>query len=192
MTVTACIILLLLPAAASFFIAKECTLDSGMKVNVPVTVCVTELMSAALLLRHGPGVAALKCILLVCILLYASLHDIAKREVPDCAWVCVMFAALIDLDPARLPAMVFGALAVFLPQMCAVLIKTEKPFGGADIKMSSALGFMFGGFSGLGTVCLALTVSLAVMLIRRKKKGRDCGLPLIPFISGAALIPCFI
>lgn len=184
--------LILICLISAITTVRLCKNNPNRKISLPFATGVPLLCTLFILIRHGAGIIAFKYILLICILLYASLHDIANRLVPDSAWVCVLLASLVDLNPASIPARTVGLLVILLPQLFVCVLSRKKSVGGADIKLSAALGFFFGGFTGLGILLSSYAVSVISMLILKKVNGKDNGLPLIPFLSGSALLACLI
>ena len=136
----------------------------------------------------------IKTIILLALFLYASVRDIKTREVQDSISVMLLILGLVDTDIARLPAMICGALLVFLPQFVSALINPSKALGGADIKLSSAAAFLLGAQMGLFALIIGLTLTVIVMpIIRRiRKLPKDQPFPLIPFLSIGIVAGYFI
>ncbi len=127
----------------------------------------------------------LKCLVLAGILLYASVQDYRKHEVPDFVSVMVAVLGLVNVQTGELPMMIFGAVLVFLPQLAVCLINPGKAIGGADIKLSTASAFLLGGERGLLALALGLILAVITVPILRnvRKSPPDEPFPLIPFLS---------
>lgn len=108
-----------------------------------------SLISAAgigliLLVLFGSTLAAVKGMILCMILMYASISDIWRREVPDYVWAMIAILAFVRFDASNLPSMIVGALVVFVPQLAVSVMRPSRAIGGADIKISTALAFLLG------------------------------------------------
>lgn len=90
--------------------------------------------------------------------------------------------------------MLFGAFAVFVPQIIMAFIPKCKPLGGADLKLSTALAFLLGWERGIVAFILGLLISVVYMAIYnkvKKVKKRDANekaFALVPFLSIAAMV----
>lgn len=156
---------------------------------------ITPDMSVCLLLTAGVGLFSFvpfgitlemaKGLILFGILLFASLSDIYKREVPNCVWIMIAILAFVSFDIELLPSMLVGAAVVFLPQLILAMIRPNKAVGGADIKISTAAAFLLGAEKGILALIIGMSVAVVVMLIRQKAKkvSKSEPFPLIPFLS---------
>ena len=82
---------------------------------------------------------------------------------------------------------------MFIPQLAVSMLRPARDVGGADMKLSAALGFLLGAEKGLFAVITGLTVSVIFMLIIRKirKESNKEPFTLVPFLSfGAMLALC--
>ena len=68
------------------------------------------------------------------------------------------------------------------------MILPDRAVGGADIKISTACGFLLGVTRGAAGLTLGLVFSVICSLITRKRK--DEKLPLIPYLA-AGFIPAY-
>lgn len=137
----------------------------------------------------GVSLTAVKGLLLCMILIYASIADIEKHEVPDFLSVMILLIAFIGFDVANLPGMILGATAVFIPQLAIAMLKPNR-YGGADIKFSTALAFLLGAEKGIFAIILGLVIAVIAMIcIRRAKKlPKDTAFPIVPFIAFGGLV----
>ena len=111
---------------------------------IPAALVAYAGVGLILLLGHGISIAAIQGLILCAILLWASLSDIAKHEVPDFITVAILILAFVGFEPANLPSMVIGAAVVFIPQLLVSILRPKRAIGGADIKISTALAFLLG------------------------------------------------
>lgn len=147
-----------------------------------------------LLILFGPGMTTIKGLLLCGILMYASLSDLEKREVPDYVSVMILVLALVNFNPSDLPSMLISAAMVFVPQMIIAVTRPQRSVGGADIKISTAVAFLFGAQSGLFALIVGLALAVVTMLIlsRTDKTRKEKGFPLVPFLAVGSMIAYMI
>ena len=147
-----------------------------------------------LLILFGIGMTVIKGMILCGILMYASLSDIEKREVPDFVSVMILILALVNFNMYDLPSMLIGAAMVFVPQMAIAVTRPQRSIGGADIKISTAFAFLLGAQSGLLALIVGLTLAMVTMLIlsRTDKTRKEKGFPLVPFLAVGSMIAYMI
>ena len=146
-----------------------------------------------LLLLFGTTLTAVKGLILCMILLWASLSDIAKHEVPDFITALILVLAFVGFQPGSLPSMLIGAAVVFLPQLAISILRPKRAIGGADIKISTAIAFLLGAEKGIFALLAGMMTGVIVMLIVRKIRKETNVEPfaLVPFLSfGAMLAYC--
>lgn len=151
-------------------------------------------ISGIFLILFGLGMTAIKGMILCGILIYASLSDLEKREVPDFVSVMILILALVNFNTSNLPSMLIGAAMVFVPQMVIAVTRPERSVGGADIKISTAVAFLLGAQAGLFALIVGLTLAVITMLILTKvnKAQKGEGFPLVPFIAIGTMIAYMI
>lgn len=147
-----------------------------------------------LLILSDPGMTAIKGMILCGILMYASLSDLEKREVPDFVSVMILILALVNFNMYNLPSMLIGAAMVFVPQMVIAVTRPQRSIGGADIKISTVIAFLLGAQSGLFALIVGLTLAVVTMLILTKtnKVRKGEGFPLVPFLAVGSMIAYMI
>ena len=90
--------------------------------------------------------------------------------------------------------MVFGALAVFIPQMLVAMFSKKGGIGGADIKVSTAAALSLGFYGGVIGYMIGLVFAIVFQTIynQAKKQSNKEAFPLLPFLSAGLLIGYFI
>ena len=162
----------------------------GETANMPLTMTITAITALLLFARFGLSVTAIQGIFLMFVLLYASISDIHYHIVDDYIWVIVFALALLNVEKIGMTSMVVGALCVFVPQMAMALLPPHKTLGGADIKLSTALAFLLGGWKGICAYLLGLIIAVVFMCIYNKvtKQTEKKPFALVPFLSVGAMI----
>ena len=155
-----------------------------------VVLPISAVTSVMLVLRYGLSITAIQGLFLMFVLLYASYSDIATHEADDYLWVIVFALSLYSTTTVGIKSMLIGALCVIIPQLAMAWLPPHRTLGGADIKLSTALAFLLGGWRGIGAYLIGLVIAVIYMAIYNKLKQRDGKEPfaLIPFLSVGALI----
>ena len=151
------------------------------------------LAGIAVILTSGISLLAVKGLLLCLILVFASIADIDRREVPDFVPLMILLTAFIGFEIENLPGMIIGAAAVFVPQLAIAMLKPGT-YGGADIKITTALAFLLGAERGVFGIVLGLAIAVIVMVILQnaKKLPRNTFFPLVPFFAVGGIIAYLI
>ena len=138
------------------------------------------------LLHYLLGCSVVSCIrtfAMVFLLSIASLWDIKAREVDDIFSACLLCFSFSFISLSGIPKLFIGAVFGLLVMLIPALILKKDKLGGADIKMSCALGAYLGPFG----LALSLGIAMPLALIYGKIR-KDRSIPLIPFISIGAVI----
>ena len=102
--------------------------------------------------------------------------------------------SLVNFGDVDIGSMIFGAIAVFVPQMAIAMFTKKGGIGGADIKLSTAAALSLGFYSGVIGYCIGLIFAITVQLLsnKAKKRSNDEPFPLLPFLSTGLMIGYFI
>lgn len=148
-----------------------------------INVIVSPLTMILFLLLSGFSITpAIKNYILFTILFHASYCDIKSREVDDYISVMIVLTGFIGFKEVNFVPMLLGALVVFLPQIIMTVFSKSIPIGGADIKISTACGFVFGANIGLSSLLIGLLLAVIVNTIVAKcKKQKNISFPFIPY-----------
>lgn len=146
------------------------------------------LIGVSLFFRFDDPMMVIKGMIFSTILLWAANTDIHTHHASDSLSVMIGISALIGAAAQDLPNMLGGAVFCFLPQILVNMILPDRAVGGADIKISTACGFLLGVTRGTIGLIAGLVLSVICSLITRKQK--DEKLPLIPYLA-AGFIPAY-
>ena len=166
----------------------------NFKTRISVVLPLTGALSLALFARFGLSVTAIQGLFLALVLLYASCSDLATHEVGDFVWVLVFALALPNLITGQITSMVIAAFAVFLPQIALAFLPPHKTLGGADIKLSTVLAFLLGGWRGIVAYLAGLLIAILFVCIygRIKRIPKKQPFALVPSLSVAAMALFFV
>lgn len=156
---------------------------------------VNSLLGAVTVLLYlfgGFSLWMVKGIVFALILLYASVQDSSTHEADDFLWVMLVILSLVDVRD--IASMIFGALAVFLPQMFVAVFLKKGGIGGADIKLSTAAALSLGFYGGVIGHCLGLFFAVTAQLLKYRTNKQKRGEPfaLLPYLSAGLMIGYFI
>ena len=166
----------------------------GFKTNQTVNLILSALIPIALFLRYGASLELVQGIFLLFVLMYATWSDLTSHTVDDYVPIIIFALGVASMTTVGLSSMLFGAFAVFVPQIIMAFIPKCKPLGGADLKLSTALAFLLGLERGIVAFILGLLISVVYMAIYnkvKKVKKRDAAekaFALVPFLSIAAMV----
>ena len=186
--VAACVALLAVFLLIVYMICRKFSKGTDMFKHWPFYL--SAVVGLILLLRFGVSLTTVKGMILTLLLLYASLSDFKKREVPNCISVMILILAFVDFDSSNLLSMLAGAAVVFIPQLATVMLTPDRPIGGADIKISTALAFLLGAEKGIFALVVGMLLAVVITAIANKLNDRDQkqAFPLVPFLwIGATL-----
>ena len=163
----------------------------GFKTNLTVNLILSALIPIALFLRYGASLELVQGIFLMFVLMYATWSDLTSHTVDDYVPIIIFALGVASMTTVGLSSMLFGAFAVFVPQIVMALIPKCKPLGGADLKISTALAFLLGWERGIIGFVAGLLIAVVYMAIYNKVKKNDSkeekAFALVPFLSIAAM-----
>ena len=163
----------------------------GFKTNLTVNLIISALIPIALFLRYGASLELVQGIFLMFVLMYAAWSDLTSHTVDDYIPIIIFALGVASMITVGLGSMIFGAFAVFVPQIVMALIPKCKPLGGADLKISTALAFLLGWERGIIGFVAGLLIAVVYMAIYNKVKKNDTkeekAFALVPFLSIAAM-----
>ena len=164
--------------------------NQGMKTKPVFIMVISAVFSILLIARYGLSITAIQGLFLLYVLVYASCSDLTTHTVDDWLWLMVFALGLVSCSTIGFGSMLLGAVCVFVPQIAMALLPPHKTLGGADIKLSTALAFLLGGWRGIGAYLIGLVLAVIVMSIYNKYKCRCKKKPfaLVPFLSIGAMI----
>ena len=163
----------------------------GFKTNLTVNLILSALIPIVLFLRYGASLELVQGIFLMFVLMYATWSDLTSHTVDDYVPIIIFALGVASMTTVGLGSMIFGAFAVFVPQIVMALIPKCKPLGGADLKISTALAFLLGWERGIIGFVAGLLIAVVYMAIYNKVKKTDTkeekAFALVPFLSIAAM-----
>lgn len=186
--VAACVALLAVFFLAVCMVCRKFSKGTDMFKHWPFYLSIV--VGLILLLAFGVSLTTVKGMILTLLLLYGSLSDFKKREVPDCISVMILILAFVGFEPGNLLNMLAGAAVAFIPQLATTLMTPNRPIGGADIKISTALAFLLGAQKGVFALIVGMLLAVVITAISNKIHERDQkqAFPLVPFLWIGATI----
>ena len=173
------------------WVLNRMMIAKGFKTNLTVNLILSALIPIALFLRYGASLELVQGIFLMFVLMYATWSDLTSHTVDDYVPIIIFALGVASMTTVGLSSMLFGAFAVFVPQIVMALIPKCKPLGGADLKISTALAFLLGWERGIIGFVAGLLIAVIYMAIYNKVKKNDSkeekAFALVPFLSIAAM-----
>ena len=165
-------------------------LQRGFAYNLYLTYLFIPVVGVTLYLVGGFTLWTLKGMVMALILLYASVQDVNTHEADDFLWVMLVILSLVNFGDVSIGSMVFGAIAVFIPQMAIAMFAKKGGIGGADIKISTAAALSLGFYGGVIGYMIGLAFGVIYQTIRNKVQNRSNQepFPLLPFLSTGLMI----
>ena len=123
----------------------------------------------------------------IVVLLFIAWIDYRTMEIPDWCHLILFGLGCLQIvsgESVPLESRFLGIIAMSLPMFIANLIRQDS-FGGGDIKMCGATGFLLGAPQVmLGTMIALLFAGMygSIALLLKTKKPKD-SFPLGPFLS---------
>jgi len=166
----------------------------GFAFNPYLTYLLLPAVVGVLYIVGGFSMWTVKGIVLALILLYASVQDLSERQADDFLWVMLVVLSLVNFGDIGIGSMIFGAIAVFVPQMLVAMFAKKGGIGGADIKISTAAALSLGFYGGVIGYMIGLVFAIVFQIIynKVKKQSNKEAFPLLPFLSTGLMIGYFI
>lgn len=120
----------------------------------------------------------MKYFAILCILLFATITDFKKREVPYIYIILLILTALIDFRATNMLGFLLS-VPFYFAQLGG------RCMGGGDVLIVAALGFSLGFVPTLVTVIIGCVVFIIAGLITEIKKGKRK--ELFPFVPALAV-----
>jgi prepilin signal peptidase PulO-like enzyme (type II secretory pathway) len=166
--------------------------NKGFNTNLTVNLILSAVIPIALFLRYGASLELVQGVFLMFVLMYATWSDLTSHTVDDYVPLLVFALGVASMATVGLSSMLFGAFAVFVPQIVMALIPKCKPLGGADLKLSTALAFLLGWERGIIGFVAGLLIAVIYMAIYNRVKKTETkeekAFALVPFLSIAAMV----
>ena len=120
----------------------------------------------------------MKSFAILCILLFATITDFKKREVPYIYIILLILTALIDFRALNMLGCLLSVPFYFAQNK-------GRCMGGGDVLIVAALGFSLGFMPTLVTVIIGCIVFIIAGLVSEIKKGK--GKQLFPFVPALTI-----
>lgn len=174
------------------WVLNRMMVNKGFKTNLTVNLILSAVIPIALFLRYGASLELVQGVFLMFVLMYATWSDLTSHTVDDYVPLLVFALGVASMATVGLSSMLFGAFAVFVPQIVMALIPKCKPLGGADLKLSTALAFLLGWERGIIGFVAGLLIAVIYMAIYNRVKKTETkeekAFALVPFLSIAAMV----
>jgi leader peptidase (prepilin peptidase)/N-methyltransferase len=136
---------------------------------------------------YGLTLQALIVFAALCVLTTVAFIDIDTQEIPDRMHIVLLglgICAVFAMPEVALMSRIIGIFAVSVPMILLDLI-VKGSFGGGDIKLCAACGFLLGWRALLvGTFIAVIGGGVyGVFLLATKKKGRKAHFAFGPFLA---------
>ena len=174
------------------WVLNRMMVNKGFKTNLTVNLILSAVIPIALFLRYGASLELVQGVFLMFVLMYATWSDLTSHMVDDYVPLLVFALGIASMATVGLSSMLYGAFAVFVPQIVMALIPKCKPLGGADLKLSTALAFLLGWERGIIGFVAGLLIAVIYMAIYNRVKKTETkeekAFALVPFLSIAAMV----
>lgn len=135
-------------------------------------------------------------VLVLCILLYASFHDIRCHEINNCipielllikaVWI---FSRPLFLYP--LISSVEGMIICSAPVLLSYYLFKGKGLGGGDVKLMIAIGFLLAYPMSIIVImisCMFIAFYTVIMARLKKIRMKSTAVPFAPFITAGTVV----
>ena len=174
------------------WVLNRMMVNKGFKTNLTVNLILSAVIPIALFLRYGASLELVQGVFLMFVLMYATWSDLTSHTVDDYVPLLVFALGVASMATVGLSSMLFGAFAVFVPQIVMALIPKCKPLGGGRIIQSTGLAFLLGWERGIIGFVAGLLIAVIYMAIYNRVKKTETkeekAFALVPFLSIAAMV----
>lgn len=181
----------LIPVAGYFIIRGKCT-KCGEKVSLtyPLMEIAFGLLAVAVALFHGRGILSVNIYLICALCLCIAIIDVKSMVIPPSL---VIFFILLSVYPVLLHQNImdnvygFAILTVFFLLMLLIF---PGAFGGGDVKLYAAAGFLLGLEMSMVLLEVSLITGAVFGVAFAIVKGRNfrIKIPFAPFITAGIII----
>jgi len=185
----------LIPIVSFLLLRGRCRYcDAVIPWQYPLVELVTGVLFVLAVVKYGFTLAALKLMLLFCLVVTAAFIDLKHRIIPD-KLNLVVFILAIPMLLEEKSVLVNGLLSLFIcgGLLLFVAVVSRGGMGGGDVKLAAVIGFLLGWPQGLIALFFAfLAGSLigGVMLWRRRVKPKE-PVPFGPFLAVGSILAAF-
>ncbi len=183
----------LIPVLSYIILGGKCrNCHDPISLRYPAMEGVTGLIFVLIIQRLGFTLSALLALISASVLIVIAMIDYDTMEIPDglvIALGAVAIASAFISPQVSVASRIIGALCVSVPMLLLALL-IENAFGGGDIKLMLAAGFMLGWkLTLLATFIGLLTGSIVgVAMLASKKAERGQSIPFGPHLCLGILI----
>lgn len=153
------------------------------------------IFAAGLTAWYGAGLYALTVFLVLTVLTIITFIDIDVMEIPPILNIAILVLGIISIwtiGGVSIVSRIIGMFCISLPLFLIVLVIPDG-FGGGDIKMMFAAGFLLGWKATVAAFLIGLVLGGAygIFLLVRRKKGKKDHFAFGPFLSIGIAISMF-
>ena len=184
----------LIPVLSYLILGGKCRHCSGkISIRYPMVELATGLMALVIVLVKGIFLEALILFVIGAILLAITLIDWDTMTIPDSLIIAIIPLAIILAYVAgdwNIWGRIIGALIISLPMYLSLYL-LEDSFGGGDIKLFTALGFLLGWEKILLTLLISSIIAAIIGITMAKNKNESIKgkhIPFGPYICFGAMI----
>lgn len=171
--------------------------QAKISIQYPIVELLTGVLSAVIVWRMGPGLAALAGLVFTWLLIALSGIDFRTQLLPDqMTFPLLWLGLLLSLLPMFVPATTaivgaaLGYLSLWSVYWVFKLLTGKEGMGHGDFKLLAALGAWMGPGSLLPIVLMSSLIGaiVGVALIMMRKQDRNIPMPFGPFIAAAGWV----
>ena len=186
----------LIPVLSWLILRGKCrNCNSKISVRYPIVELTCAILAIASYWRFGLEYATIIAFGVTTVLLAISVIDLKTSEIPDSLIIAIgvfAIAAIWLMPNATLLDRAIGLVSISVPLLIISLI-VPGAFGGGDIKLMAAVGFLLGWQATIAAFFIALLLggSYAVVLIASGKRKRGEHMVFGPAICAGTAIALF-